>query len=103
MTAAEHKIRCAWCMNGEPCPNYAELLQAETEIVMGLRMTPKDRERFVRLRSFDSVESQKVGDVIRIIATESPTTVDHGCIVTSHVDGDVVVVDQIEDIPPRES
>ena len=35
MTAsAYHKIRCAWCLNGEPCPNYDELIQAE-----GLRMT----------------------------------------------------------------
>jgi hypothetical protein len=99
--AAYHKIRCAWCLNGSPCPNYDDLLQAEMDTVRGLRMTPKDRDRLDRAK-FASVESQKVGDVIRITATEHPTTTDHGCIVRGHMEGNVLVVDQIEDLPPDE-
>lgn len=104
--AAYHKIRCAWCLNGEPCPNYAELLQSEIDTgfwISGIhsQMTSKDRDRLDGAK-FASVESQKVGDVIQIIATEPPTTTDHGCIVRGHMEGDVLVVDQIEDLPPEE-
>ena len=54
-------------------------------------------------RWFEGVVWEKVGDVIRITATEPPTTTDHGCIVTGHMEGAVLVVDQIEDLPPEKS
>lgn len=100
MLASEHAIRCAWCLNGEPCPNYDQLLMEST--IHMERLTPEDAQRFDRVRSFASVESTQVGDVITIRATEPPTTTDHGCVVTGHMEGDTLVIDKVEDLPPEE-